>query len=100
MKAVVNIVQLCVIAVIFSPAYYLWDRDQVDHFCEELKIGMTKQSMINLASEYFITLDGPVNKSIEGGKWQALVSPSISSDHTCEIKGIGSKVLNIDLAYY
>jgi len=100
MKAVVNLVQIGIIAAIFSPAYYLWDREQVDYFCNELKIGMTKKGMIDLAGEYSVTLNGPVNKSIEGGQWHALISPSISSDHTCKIKGVGSKISNIDLAYY
>lgn len=99
MKIIVNLFQMMAIVAMLYPAYYIWDRDQVDNFCEELKVGMSKQGLLSLADSRNIKMVGPVNENIEGGKWQASVSPSVSSSHTCVIKGIGSTVATFDIAY-
>ena len=99
MKVLVNLFQMMAVVGMLYPAYYIWDRDQVDNFCEELKVGMSKQGLLTLADNRSVTMLGPVNENIEGGKWQASVSPAVSSSHTCVIKGIGSTVATVNIAY-
>ena len=99
MKVLVNLFQMMAVVAMLYPAYYIWDRDQVDNFCEELKVGMSKQGLLTLVDDRNVTMQGPVNETIEGGKWQASVSPAVSSSHTCVIKGIGSTVATAKIAY-
>ena len=99
MKMLANLFQLTAIVAMLYPAYYIWDRDQVDNFCEELNVGMSKHELLTLADSNNVTMLGPVNESIEGGKWYASVSPAVSSDYSCVIKGIGATVATFLIAY-
>ena len=99
MKIVVNMFQMMVVMAMLYPAYYIWDRDQVDNFCEELKTGMSKQVLLSLADERNVSMLGPIDEDIEGGKWQASVSPAVSSSHTCVIKGVGSTIATAKIAF-
>ncbi|OUR72158.1 hypothetical protein A9Q78_07570 [Methylophaga sp. 41_12_T18] len=93
MKRLVNSIQYLVVLVIIYPVYYVWQTDKVNNFCEQLESGMSKQQMIQLGHRESVSMNGPKDLSLEGGKWTALVSPGrfITAD-VCVIKGTGSKV--------
>ncbi len=99
MKIIVNLFQLSAIVAMLYPAYYIWDRDQVNNFCDELNVGMSKHELLTLADSNNVKMLGPVNETIEGGKWKASVSPAVSSSYSCVIKGIGATVATFKIAY-
>lgn len=99
MKLLVNIFQVIAIIAMIYPVYYIWDKDQVDNFCEELESGVSKQNMIDLAKQRNVTMQGPVDEGVKGGKWQASISPAVSSSHICIVKGVGSKIVSAKIAY-
>lgn len=93
MKLLVFAVQLIIISAMIYPIYYLWETDKVDNFCKQLQVGMTKDQLLQQADQHNVTLVGPDDDSLAGGKWQASVSAkSALSDYACVIKGAADSV--------
>ena len=98
MKYLVNLIQLTVVAAIVFPMFYIWDTDKVDNLCKRIEPGMEKVEFLKLADDLGVRLHGPTFEGLEGGKWHAevvTITPFI--DHSCRVKGAGSRVATAKL---
>jgi len=94
MKLLVNTIQLLVILGIIYPLFLLWDKNNVEHFCREIKPGMTKLALIYKADHAPVKFIKPIDEDRKG-YWNAyVVTYSPFSSYNCEIKGLGSSVGN------
>lgn len=90
MKMFVNLVQIILIAGMVYPVYAMWNNEQLNNFCGELKSNMTKQYVLDLAYEKNIRLN---LSNVDDLKWHATAStPASFSDYSCLIKGLGDRV--------
>jgi hypothetical protein len=92
MKFLVNLVQVVVVTAMIYPFFLMWDKNNVDHFCDLIEPGITKLELIyktDHAPVKFIKPSMEDNK----GRWSATVETfSPFSDYHCQIRGIGSTV--------
>jgi hypothetical protein len=92
MKLLVNIIQVLIIAAIVYPLFLLWDKNNVEHFCHEVKAGITKQALIYKTDHAPIKFTKPTDKD-DKGYWSAkVVTYSPFSDYHCKIRGLGDTV--------
>jgi len=99
MKYLVNLIQLTVVAAIIFPMVYIWDTDKVENLCKRIEPGMEKAEFLKLTDDLNARLLGPTYEGLEGGKWHAevvTITPFI--DHSCRIKGAGSRVATAKLS--
>jgi hypothetical protein len=86
----VNLVQIILVAGMVYPVYAMWNNDQLNNFCVELKSNMTKQHVLDLAYDKNIKLN---LANIDDLEWHATAStPARFSDYTCQIKGLADRV--------
>lgn len=93
MKQLVNSLQYLVVLIIIYPIYYVWQTNKVTDFCEQVETGMSKAELVQLSKRVDVTMKGPDDISLAGGKWEAVVSPGrFISAEECVIKGAGKTV--------
>jgi hypothetical protein len=98
MKILVNLFQLAVVAAILYPVYYVWDTGRVEHFCQEIKVGMSVEELNKIADEKNITLNVPEALGAQGGQWMtAAESNTFFDDKACIIKGAVDKIASVKL---
>lgn len=98
MKQFVNLIQLAIIAAIVFPMYYVWDTGKIDTICEEIQPGLTKVRLLELVDDYGVSIEGPHDQDIAGGKWHArLIDSTPFIEHSCSIKGVGNTVATAKL---
>lgn len=96
MKILVNFIQIMLIAGMVYPVYAVWNNDQINNFCTELKTNMTKQRLFDLADEKNITVSFD---NVDALKWFATASVSAHfSNYSCQIRGMGDRVASATLA--
>lgn len=89
-KILVNFIHILLITGMIYPVYIIWNNDQTNNFCTELKLNMTKEKMFNLAKQQNIKLN---LEPLDELKWQASAKISTSlSDYYCQISGLGDRV--------
>lgn len=89
-KILVNFIHILLITGMIYPVYIIWNNDQTNNFCTELKLNMTKEKMFNLAKQQNIKLNF---EPLEALKWQASakIATSFSNDY-CQINGMGDRI--------
>lgn len=96
MKMFVNLIQVLLITGMVYPVYAMWNNDQINNYCVELKSTMTKQKMLDLAEQKNIRLNF---ERIDELKWRASASGSASfSDYSCQINGMGDRLASAKMA--
>ena len=92
MKLLVNVIQVLIIVAIIYPFFLLWDKNNVEHFCEQVEQGSTKKALIYKSEHAPVKFIKPTDDN-KNGYWTAYVATySPFSDYSCVIKGMGSSV--------
>tara|TARA_R110001583_G_scaffold60577_3_gene179830 strand:- start:4406 stop:4702 length:297 start_codon:yes stop_codon:yes gene_type:complete len=96
MKTFVNLIQIMLVAGMVYPVYAMWNNDQLNNFCDELKPNMTKQTLLDLAGQKNIRLK---LDNVDDITWQATANtPASFSNYSCLIKGMGNRVASVKMA--
>jgi len=91
MKMLVKAIEILVVCAIIYPMFYLWDKNNVEMFCQLVEKGTIKQKFIQLADENNVKIIAPVDEGVLG-KWHASAIPwSPFTSYSCEIEGFGDR---------
>ncbi len=92
MKVLVDAIQMLVVVALIYPMFYLWDKNNVNQFCSELEVGISKQVFLQIADDKIIKIVN-ADKVGDVGKWNSsIVTWSPFTNYSCEVKGFGGLV--------
>lgn len=92
MKLLVNIIQVLVVMAMVYPLFLFWDKNNVEHFCREVTVGMSKQALIYKTDHAPIKFIKPAGEDRRGYWTASVVTYSPFSDYHCKVKGLGNTV--------
>jgi hypothetical protein len=96
MKIFVNFIQILLITGMVYPVYAMWNNDQINNYCADLKSMTTKQKMLDLAEQKNIKVKF---ERIDELLWRATATRSTSfSDYSCQINGMGERLASAKMA--
>ncbi|MCL5974940.1 MAG: hypothetical protein M1270_03810 [Gammaproteobacteria bacterium] len=96
MKMLVKLLQFSIVLVMLYPLYYVWETDKIKSACQQIKPGMSFNSVVlNLHSDG-LGFSNIVGDYAQGERWLGLVESKASfAGYACEIRGFGNQITGV-----
>jgi len=97
MKWLVNIVQYALVLLIVIPVIYVWEKDRVERFCQQITPGMAQKHYLDKLSEAELKQRDQYSELEQEGGWQSTVTTYLPSEYQCQITGTASGVSSVKI---